>query len=83
MKRKRSMKQHVVSFRCPDDLLPLLDTHVQQLSKSAPGGNWTRSSAALNLVRRGLRADGDDKAADEAIAREMIHAHVKKKKDGE
>jgi hypothetical protein len=61
-------KTAVVSFRCPQTLLPKLDTHVKQLNENAPGGNWTRSSAALNLVHdklKELQPEVDDDAKGE------------------
>ena len=47
-------KNSVVSFRAADDLVARLDRQIKRLSNSAPGGSWTRSSAALHLVLKGL-----------------------------
>jgi len=54
-KNKRHTKPSVVSFRCPAALMLRLDGYVAQLKATAPGGNWTRSSAAMNLVVKGLK----------------------------
>lgn len=50
----------MVSFRCPAGLLKDLDHYVAELQREQPGGNWSRSSAALNLVAHGLRAARED-----------------------
>jgi hypothetical protein len=52
---KRTSKPTMISFRAPDDLLPKLDAYVASLSESVPGGSWTRSSAALNLISMALK----------------------------
>lgn len=52
--RSKPDKTAVVSFRCTEPLLKRLDAYLRQLQLSAPGGNWTRSSAAMNLVVKGL-----------------------------
>ncbi len=49
-------KAAVVSFRCPSDLEAKLDRLVRLLRKRQPGGNWTRSSACLNLVALNIDA---------------------------
>ena len=48
-------KESVVSFRAPGDLVDLLDEYLEYLQEESPGGNWTRSSAAMNLVAKGLK----------------------------
>ncbi len=61
MAKKRSKKQvkerkaAVVSFRAEKPLLGEIDDYLDHLIELNPGGNWTRSSAALNLVVQGLR----------------------------
>jgi hypothetical protein len=65
MAKKRSKKKTkavVISFRCPPDLLPEIDSYLGDLKEETPGGNWTRSSAALNAVALGLRAAKKKKA---------------------
>jgi hypothetical protein len=54
-KKKKLTKPTVVSFRCPDETLALLDAYLEELRAQSPGGNWTRSSAALNLVIQSLK----------------------------
>jgi hypothetical protein len=51
---KPKTKDTVVSFRCDEDLAGRLDAHVERLLAAQPGIRWTSSSAALNLVLRGL-----------------------------
>lgn len=50
----QAQKKDVVSFRCSEELTQKLDEHVSELRELHPGGNWTRSSAALNIVAREL-----------------------------
>lgn len=50
--KKRS---NVVSFRADDATESLLEQYVDKMKREQPGGNWSRSSAALNLVTLKLR----------------------------
>jgi len=52
---KKLTKPTVVSFRCPEETLFHLDAYLEELRVQTPGGNWTRSSAALNLVIKALK----------------------------
>lgn len=54
-KKTKITKPTVVSFRCPDETLADLDAYLEELRVQSPGGNWTRSSAALNLVIQALK----------------------------
>jgi len=47
---KAPPKTTVVSFRVQDSTVAKLDAYLEKLRAESPGGNWTRSSAALNLV---------------------------------
>ena len=47
-------KLTVISFRCPERLVKALDKRVAELAQENPGGNWTRSSAAMNIVAKEL-----------------------------
>jgi len=56
-KKKRTAKaakKGVISFRCTKELASSLDDHVLELRRLHPGGNWTRSSAALDIVAKKL-----------------------------
>ncbi len=55
-KKKKPAKVAVISFRADVELARRIDKHVVRLFSEAPGGSWTRSSAALNLVLRALDA---------------------------
>lgn len=64
-KRKKTRKNSrhkpaVVGFRLPDELQPRLDEHVKELNETNPGGNWTRSSAAANVMAVFLKDRGKD-----------------------
>lgn len=48
-------KTQVLSVRVPLGLLPKLDSYVDSLREESPGGNWSRSSAALNLISSALK----------------------------
>ena len=50
-------KDHVVSCRFPPGRLAELDAYVERQKEINPGGNWTRSSAGLNLMLLGLRPE--------------------------
>lgn len=67
MSKKRSKgkarKLTVVNFRAPDELVKDLDAYVETLRAETPGGNWSRSAAALNLVAIGLRQVRKNKGA--------------------
>lgn len=65
-KRKKSVKEAVVSFRCPDKTLKGLDNYLEELRDEFPGGNWSRSSAALNAITLGLAAFEQKKKLREA-----------------
>jgi len=49
-----SEKPAVISFRASEELVGRLDVYVEKLKREHPGGNWSRSSAALNLVAGAL-----------------------------
>jgi hypothetical protein len=52
--RKQDAKRVVFTFRGDESLGKRIDRHVKRLNREAPGGNWSRSSAALNLILRAL-----------------------------
>lgn len=49
-KKKKHPQQTAISFRIDAKLVKRIDRHVVRLRRQSPGGSWTRSSAALNLV---------------------------------
>lgn len=59
-RRKKSKdtrpKPAVVSFRAAEDLCKDIDAYAEELKVELPGGNWTRSSAAMNAVALFLRS---------------------------
>lgn len=59
--KKKGGKEAVVSFRCPRDVRKALDAYLEHLRENVPGGRWTRSSAAMNLVIRGLESWQDER----------------------
>ena len=54
-KKKKNTKKTVVSYRATDEHVADLDDYVAELRETQPGGNWTRSSAAMNLATIKLR----------------------------
>lgn len=44
----------VISLRASVEVRRRLDAHVGRLQRTAPGGRWSRSTAALNLLLRAL-----------------------------
>jgi hypothetical protein len=51
---RSAAKDAVISCRFPPDKLDALDAYVNRLQGENPGVNWTRSSAGLNLMLKGL-----------------------------
>jgi hypothetical protein len=52
--KKKKPKQTAIGFRMDAKLAKRIDKHVARLERQTPGGSWTRSKAALNLVLRAL-----------------------------
>jgi hypothetical protein len=52
---KTKAKTTMISFRAPPALVRALDRYLKHLQEEVPGGNWSRSSAAMNLVAKGLQ----------------------------
>jgi len=50
-------KRNYLTVRISPRLSEKLDVYVEKMRKATPGGNWTRSSAALNLIATGLEAE--------------------------
>jgi len=51
-------KRVVCSFRCSPELADRIDRYLERLRAENPGGNWTRSSAILNLTIKQLDEEG-------------------------
>jgi len=51
-------KRDYLTVRISPRLTKKLDAYVEKLRKELPGGYWTRSSAALNLIATGLEEHG-------------------------
>ncbi len=56
-RQQKKKKNWVLSFRVPEagGLIAQLDRYVAELAEGNPGGNWTRSSAAMNAITLFLR----------------------------
>ncbi len=60
---KEDAKRVVFTFRGDEALAERIEAHVERLNRQAPGGNWSRSSAALNLILRALdRIEDQDRS---------------------
>lgn len=51
-------REVVVSMRCTQEFADRLENYRRHLKRSLPGGNWSRSGAAMHLLARKLEEEG-------------------------